>query len=136
MKKKRWRKPAVRTVQQPTFSEEDIQFMSQEAIARRILATSYHLSGFALETGTGNEVRDFAKNFLVGLFHLSDREKFNLESIIDQARDAYEGQKKIDDVERDYLESEILKIRGVLEKLRSNGAEVHKSHFYSKFKTP
>lgn len=47
-----------------------------------------------------------AKDLLTTLFHLSDELSFNLESIIDQARIAYEGHIKIDDIEEDHLRSQ------------------------------
>lgn len=125
-KKKKWKKPEIRTTYPEPISEEDLKLMSDVVRKRRAEWASSGLAVFAVRTGMqGEEVQTIVKDFITDLFHLSDTSKFNLESIIDQARDAYEGEKGIDDIEEGYLVMEIEKVRGEGPHLRGISPEVY-----------
>lgn len=108
------------------FSAEEMEAKSFEVRESRAGKASLQLAFYAVRAGmAGNSSKDIAQHFLMNLFHLADLTGFNLESVIDQARWEFQGQKKIDEIEEEHLQGAILEDRKLAQVLKAGGAEIH-----------
>lgn len=115
---------AIKNTQPVEVTQEEIKAMSILVRERRAVWATMALATFSTQTGmAGEEVQTVVKDLLTDLFHLSDGAKFNLESTIDQARDAYEAEVRIDDIEEDYLRQKVLDERNLKKMNLAGGAE-------------